>query len=82
VVVRVTKDSAGNRYEEFEMVGGERIRVTRIPYAEWAKGPTMRIQKRTASGHLTPGPEMPSQMAGDLVKAVFDVMAGHSDEHA
>lgn len=77
----MTEDSAGNRYEEFDMIGGERIRVTMIEDAEWAHGPTIRIQKRTASGKLTPGPEFPSRLAGDLAKALFDVLTeGRQDQ--
>ncbi len=78
----MTRDSAGNRFEEFDTVGGERIRTTMIEHAEWATGPTIRIQKRTVSGHLTPGPEMPCRLAGDLAKAMFDVMTGRSNENS
>jgi hypothetical protein len=71
----MTEDSAGNRFEEFDMIGGERIRVTSIGHADWARGPTIRIQKRMASGQLAPGPEFPARFAGDLAKALFDVLA-------
>lgn len=71
-------DSVGNRYEEFEMSDQEKIRVTRIAHAEWANGPTIRIQKRRISGNLAPGPEFPARLAGQLAKALHDVALDRS----
>jgi hypothetical protein len=72
----VSTDSAGNPFEEFDMVGGERIRVTLIEYAAWASGPTIRVQKRMESGQLAPGPEFPARLAGSFAKALADLLAG------
>jgi hypothetical protein len=69
------EDSAGNRYEEFAMIGGERIRLTYVGHADWATGPTIRIQKRMESGHLAPGPEFPARFAGDLAKALIGLIS-------
>jgi hypothetical protein len=67
-------DSAGHRYEEFDMTAAEQVRVTYIPYQEWAQGPTLRIQKRAAGGRVVQGPEFPAAKAEDLIRAVRDVL--------
>ena len=67
------RDSAGNPYSEFDMSDEERIRVTRIRHAAWASGPTIRIQKRQASGKLANGPEFPADRADHLIEAVRSV---------
>lgn len=64
------KDSRGNDYLEFDMTTEERIRVTRIAHAEWAGGPTLRIQKRRKSGNVVQGPEFPATVAGSLIAAI------------
>lgn len=64
------KDSRGNDYLEFDMTSEERIRVTRIAHAEWAGGPTLRIQKRRKSGNVVQGPEFPAAVAGSLIAAI------------
>jgi len=69
-------DSAGHRYEEFAMSANEHIRVTLAPYQSWADGPTLRIQKRDYRGHTVPGPEFPARLAGELAKALHDVLVG------
>jgi hypothetical protein len=51
----------------------ESIRVTRIAHADWAGGPTLRIQKVMANGRLAPGPEFPARLAGDLARALHEV---------
>ena len=51
-------DGSGQRYVEFGLVNGERLRVTRRS-TEWAKGDVIRIQIREESGHLRMGPEVP-----------------------
>lgn len=66
-------DSSGNAYEEFAMSDTEKIRVTRVPWAKWADGPTLRIQKRRQNGALAMGPEFPERLAGSLAKALLDV---------
>ena len=66
-------DSSGNIYVEFAMSDTESVRVTRVAWAEWAAGPTIRIQKRKGNGGLAMGPEFPEQLAGSLAKALFDV---------
>lgn len=68
-------DSAGHRYEEFDMSDQEQVRVTYIPHREWAKGPTIRIQKRAYDGRVVRGPEFPASKAQDLVRAVRDVLS-------
>jgi hypothetical protein len=67
-------DSAGHTYEEFEMSDQEQIRVTYIPHQDWAKGPTLRIQKRAFDGRVVPGPEFPAAKAEDLIRAIRDVV--------
>ena len=67
------RDSAGHRYEEFPMSDREYIRVTLIPHADWADGPTIRIQKRAYTGRVTPGPELPARLVGQLAKALHEV---------
>lgn len=63
-------DSRGNRYFEFDMTADERIRVTRIAHAEWAGGPTLRVQKRRKTGHVVQGPEFPASVSNDLAEAL------------
>jgi hypothetical protein len=67
-------DSAGHRYEEFDMSDQERVRVTYVPHQDWADGPTIRIQKRAYTGRVSPGPEFPASKADDLIHAVRDVL--------
>ncbi|MBA3877448.1 MAG: hypothetical protein C0498_11060 [Anaerolinea sp.] len=68
------KDSAGHRYEEFDMSDNEQVRVTYIPHQDWAKGPTLRIQKRAFDGRVVRGPEFPAAKADDLIRAIRDVL--------
>jgi hypothetical protein len=68
-------DSAGHRYEEFDMSDREQVRVTYIPHSEWANGPTLRIQKRAYDGRVVRGPELPASKAEDLVRAIRDVLS-------
>jgi hypothetical protein len=67
-------DRAGHRYEEFETSDTERIRVTYLPHQDWAGGPTLRIQKRAASGRVVQGPEFPASKADSLIRAIRDVI--------
>jgi len=69
------KDSAGHRYEEFDMSDNEQVRVTYIPHQDWAKGPTLRIQKRAYDGRVVRGPEFPAAKADDLIRAIRDVLS-------
>ena len=55
------------------MLGGEHLRLTYIPYAEWAAGATVRIQKRMASGQLANGPEVPERLVSQLAKGLVDL---------
>lgn len=57
--VPTLKDSAGNRYVEFDMSDNEQIRVTYVAHQDWADGPTIRVQKRAYTGRVSPGPEFP-----------------------
>ncbi len=68
-------DSAGHRYEEFDMSDQEGVRVTFVPHQDWADGPTIRTQKRAYAGRVSPGPEFPASKADDLIRAVRDVLA-------
>ena len=63
-------DSRGNQYLEFDMTTDERIRVTRISFAVWAKGPTLRIQKRRKTGNVVQGPEFPVAVAPELMRSI------------
>lgn len=67
-------DSAGHRYEEFDMSDQEQVRVTYIPHQDWASGPTLRIQKRAHDGRVVRGPEFPATKAEDLIRAIGDVL--------
>ena len=67
-------DSAGHRYEEFAMSDQEQVRVTFIPHQDWAKGPTLRIQKRAYDGRVVRGPEFPAAKAEALIEAIRDVL--------
>lgn len=67
-------DSAGHRYEEFQMSKEESIRLTYIPHQDWAGGPTVRIQKRDYRGRMIPGPEFPAALAGDLAKCLLELL--------
>jgi hypothetical protein len=68
------KDSAGHRYEEFDMSDQEQVRVTYIPHQDWAKGPTLRIQKRAYDGRVVRDPEFPAAKAEDLIRAIQAVL--------
>jgi hypothetical protein len=63
-------DSRGNQYVEFDMTSEERIRVTRIAHADWAGGPTLRIQKRRRTGNVVQGPEFPASVAASMIDAI------------
>jgi hypothetical protein len=63
-------DSRGNRYLEFDMTDAERIRVTRIAQADWAGGPTLRVQKRRKTGNVVQGPEFPVSVSSQLIEAL------------
>lgn len=67
-------DSAGHRYEEFDMSATEQIRVTFVPHQGWADGPTLRIQKRASGGRVVRGPELPAAKAEDLIVAIRAVL--------
>jgi len=67
-------DSAGHRYEEFDMSDQEQVRVTYIPHQDWASGPTLRIQKRAHDGRVVRGPEFPATKAEDLIRAIRDAL--------
>lgn len=67
-------DSAGHRYEEFDMSDQEQVRVTYIPHQDWASRPTLRIQKRAHNGRVVRPPEFPAGKAEDLVQAIHDVL--------
>lgn len=68
------RDGAGHRYIEFEMSGTEHIRVTHVPFASWAGGPTVRIQKRAYTGRVSPGPEFSASKADDLIEALRELL--------
>lgn len=69
-------DAKGNRYVEFPMSGDESIRLTLVANAAWAGGSTIRIQKRTPTGRLAQGPELPSTLAGELARSLVMLVAG------
>ena len=64
------RDRSGQPYREFQSVGDEKVRVTYIEHAEWAGGPTIRIQKRDAKGRTIFGPEVPATRVMDLMSAI------------
>lgn len=68
------RDGAGHPYEEFAMSDSEQIRVTYVPHADWADGPTVRIQKRARTGRVSPGPELPASCVTDLISALEAVL--------
>jgi len=69
----MTTDSAGNRYEEIDIPGGEHVRVTYIEHG-WADTPSVRVQVRDTSGHLRQGPEIPISSVGGVVGAVVTLL--------
>ena len=73
------RDSRGHTFVEFDMTDEERIRVTRIEYADWAGGPTLRIQKRRKSGNVVQGPEMPIAAAEKLIRAIQTIVEPRTD---
>jgi len=73
-------DGAGHRYVEFDMSDTEQIRATYVPYQEWAKGPTIRIQKRAYTGRVSPGPEFPARLAADLITSLGELQAASRDD--
>jgi hypothetical protein len=73
-MVTTNRDSAGHRFTEFAMSDNEHVRVTYVPYADWAKGPTLRVQKRAYTGRMSPGPEFPARCAPELLAAVAQLL--------
>ena len=67
-------DRSGQSYREFPMSDDEQVRVTYIPVAEWAAGPTLRIQKRDKRGRTMFGPEIPASRVVDLVAALTELV--------
>lgn len=67
-------DSAKHEFAEFPMSKDEQIRVTYIPHADWADGPTLRIQKHAHTGRVSPGPEFPASLALELIAAVSSLV--------
>lgn len=67
-------DSATHEFIEFAMSKDEQIRVTYIPHADWASGPTTRIQKHAHTGRMSPGPEFPAALALELIAAVSSLV--------
>jgi hypothetical protein len=74
MAVEANQDRAGRRYSEFAMSDDERIRVTYIPDPEWVNEPTIRIQKRGATGRLFQGEEFPAARVLNLLESIFDVL--------
>lgn len=69
------RDRSGQPYREFPVTAGdEKVRVTYIEHAEWAAGPTIRIQKRDAKGRTIFGPEVPADRVMDLMAAITELM--------
>ena len=48
--------------------------MTYIPHQDWAKGPTLRIQKRAHDRRVVRGPEFPAAKAEGLIQAIRDVL--------
>jgi hypothetical protein len=67
-------DGANHQYVEFDMSNDEQVRVTLIPFSDWAGGPTLRIQKHAHTGRLSPGPEFPADKAMELIAAVSSLV--------
>lgn len=72
-MTEIATDRSGNSYVETPMAGNEKLRITRIASPQWAGRDTVRIQKVGANGHLFPGPEVPVDMVGDLLRGLFEV---------
>lgn len=68
------RDRSGQPYREFTSFGDEKVRVTYIERAEWAAGPTVRIQKRDARGRTIFGPEVPADRVIDLMAAITELL--------
>ena len=75
VVMKIREDSSGQPYVEVP-VGSERIRVTYVRARKAGYGvASIRIQIRDKSRHLRRGPEIPVESLGDMVGAMFCVLA-------
>lgn len=70
----VLEDRNGNRYVEFPMSETESVRLTIVKHADWAGGPTLRVQKRTPTGRLAQGPEFPASLAPVFAKSLVELV--------
>jgi hypothetical protein len=78
IVGTTGRDSAGHDFVEFAMSHDEQVRVTYIPHQDWAKGPTIRIQKHAHTGRMSQGPEFPAEKSMDLIAAVSELLTSKS----
>ena len=73
--MKIREDSNGQPYVEVP-VDSESIRVTYVKATKAGYGvDSMRIQIRDKNRHLRRGPEIPVESLGDVVGAMFCVLA-------
>ena len=65
-------DSSGNDYREVRR-GPEHIRVTYIENG-FDQSPAVRIQVRDEAGHVRPGPELPVNIVGQVIREMVDLL--------
>jgi len=70
--MNIQTDSKGQSYIEVPMYD-EQVRITYIN-PSWDGGPTIRMQIRDVGGHLRQGPDMPLDVAGDVIKAMWELL--------
>lgn len=69
------KDSSDNSYSQVETENGECIRLTLVPAIRAGyKHNSLRVQIRDAKGHLRPGPELPLNIIGEILREVIDLI--------
>lgn len=67
------KDGRGHSYIEIPWSADEALRVTLVPQA-WSGSRGLRLQARDAANKVRPGPEIPEEIVGDVLKAMVDLL--------
>ena len=67
-------DSAHNPYQEVPLDQNQKVRLTLIATG-WAGDPSIRIQIRDETGHLRPGPEIPTAQLSQIAVALIALLS-------
>lgn len=73
--MKIQKDSSDQYYIELDVNYGGAIRITKIPYRDYAEDACFRIEVRDESGHIRRGPEIPVRQFFDVVKGAGLLLA-------